>query len=109
MIDVKTIIPVLVLCALIPTMGSRNVNANRVRKYFSKLTIENIHLGYARKSHTVCEDIDECSTGNPCNSLLCVNTPGSYTCLCPAGRIAKLKNGIMKENLHIYFNMKVII
>ena len=69
----------------------------------TKLTILNIHLGYARKSHTVCEDIDECSTGNPCNSLLCVNTPGSYTCLCPAGRIAKLKNGIMKENLHLSF------
>ena len=50
---------------------------NSLKKVIKFETILNICSGYARRSHTVCEDIDECSIGNPCDSLLCVNTPGS--------------------------------
>ncbi|KAG6432053.1 hypothetical protein SASPL_103626 [Salvia splendens] len=35
-----------------------------------------------------CQDIDECGddTTNPCNSSsICINTPGSVTCVCPRG------------------------
>ncbi|WOL16737.1 hypothetical protein Cni_G25525 [Canna indica] len=35
-----------------------------------------------------CRDIDECSmnsSSNPCKSRICVNLPGTYSCLCPKG------------------------
>ena len=36
-------------------------------------------------------DIDECSTGNPCDtvSTTCINNPGSYTCECKSGFASK--------------------
>ncbi|XP_063154773.1 thrombomodulin [Candoia aspera] len=37
----------------------------------------------------VCTDINECESGS-CASLECVNTPGSYNCICPNGLIQKL-------------------
>jgi hypothetical protein len=43
--------------------------------------------GYAGDGDTGCADIDECSTGtDDCDSDpdACVNTPGSFRCVCPA-------------------------
>ncbi|XP_042321972.1 thrombomodulin [Sceloporus undulatus] len=36
----------------------------------------------------VCEDISECDSGY-CGELECVNTPGSYYCLCPNGHFVQ--------------------
>jgi alpha-tubulin suppressor-like RCC1 family protein len=34
----------------------------------------------------MCTDIDECATTKPCAQVAtCTNTPGSFTCACPAG------------------------
>ena len=41
--------------------------------------------GYTRQSHKVCKDIDECFESAPCGELMCVNTVGSYLCICPTG------------------------
>jgi hypothetical protein len=33
-----------------------------------------------------CKDIDECSeVSNPCNGGKCINTPGSFSCVCSGG------------------------
>lgn len=43
-------------------------------------------LGYEQNPVSrLCVDVDECLTANGGCSHRCVNTEGSYTCLCPAG------------------------
>jgi hypothetical protein len=42
------------------------------------------HIQYVFVSCCCPEDIDECSTQNPCTHK-CVNTKGSVYCTCPAG------------------------
>ncbi|XP_040285693.1 thrombomodulin-like [Bufo bufo] len=39
----------------------------------------------------VCTDVDECDT-SPCDSLLCINTFGSFKCTCPQGHA--IYNGV---------------
>ncbi len=42
--------------------------------------------GYSTMGGTSCVDINECTTGTPCDSnATCTNTPGSFTCACNAG------------------------
>ena len=36
-----------------------------------------------------CTDIDECQTQQPCGPGTCINTDGSYECICPCGRIGR--------------------
>ncbi|XP_061443992.1 thrombomodulin [Rhineura floridana] len=34
----------------------------------------------------ICTDLDECENGD-CGELECINTPGSYHCICPKGKV----------------------
>ncbi|XP_015282405.1 PREDICTED: EGF-containing fibulin-like extracellular matrix protein 1 isoform X2 [Gekko japonicus] len=40
--------------------------------------------GYQASDHNVCQDINECDTGNPC-AQLCYNIIGSFLCQCNQG------------------------
>ena len=46
-----------------------------------------MHISYSLESNTInFTDIDECAgMGNPCHGGSCVNTPGSYLCICLPG------------------------
>ncbi|XP_070605165.1 LOW QUALITY PROTEIN: thrombomodulin [Erythrolamprus reginae] len=48
--------------------------------------LEHFILGVKADGQKVCTDINECESGY-CGSLKCINTPGSYKCICPDGRI----------------------
>jgi hypothetical protein len=38
-----------------------------------------------------CKDIDECiESSNPCNGGKCINTPGSFSCVCSGLHVIKL-------------------
>ena len=40
-------------------------------------------------------DIDECQTSNPCNDTsTCMDTSGSYMCLCPSGLAYEYSTGV---------------
>jgi len=46
----------------------------------------NCVAGYKKNAEGVCEDINECSSLNPCGANEdCTNTPGSHECTCEAG------------------------
>ncbi|XP_065180377.1 fibrillin-3-like [Sycon ciliatum] len=51
----------------------------------------------------LCDDIDECSTGDVCGSSTsdCVNQPGKYTCTCKVGYIKKGDNDCTGHELSI--------
>ena len=85
-----------VQCAATDMAARFGANANRLYKSNPRKCITGFLKGYKRVSHSVCEDMNECELGHPCDSLMCVNTPGSYECLCPAG--AKAKRGFFPPN-----------
>ena len=51
----------------------------RKRNYLISLNILEPKL---REQFKFVADVDECSTGTPCNSGVCTNTVGSFTCNC---------------------------
>lgn len=56
------------------------------------------------RKHTISE-IDECLETNPCaTSNICVNTPGSYVCIC-SGSVTepKCKAGIDERGFFFFF------
>ncbi|CAB0041655.1 unnamed protein product [Trichogramma brassicae] len=52
--------------------------------YAKYLTLSNVATGYEVRNRD-CIDVNECERGRPCGSSKCLNTPGSYRCLCEAG------------------------
>ena len=46
--------------------------------------VQNCPAGY-RRNASVCQDVDECLTGDKCPNADCLNTEGSYECSCKEG------------------------
>ncbi|XP_065195891.1 slit homolog 2 protein-like [Sycon ciliatum] len=64
----------------------------------------NCTTAYTKNEKTgLCDDIDECSTGDVCGSSTsdCVNQPGKYTCTCKVGYIKKGDNDCTGHELSI--------
>ena len=52
--------------------------------------------GYEQKNGQLCQDKDECQSGQHTCSQLCENTVGSYQCRCKPG--FKMKSGSLCED-----------
>ncbi|XP_041667187.1 latent-transforming growth factor beta-binding protein 4 isoform X3 [Cheilinus undulatus] len=50
--------------------------------------------GFERANATDCVDVDECLQPGLCENGICVNTRGSYSCVCRAGFILDASHGI---------------
>ncbi|KAM3723456.1 Fibrillin-1 [Dirofilaria immitis] len=62
--------------------------------------------GYKRGPNVTCMDIDECSTDtHNCHPVaMCINVPGSFTCICPSGYNGNGRKCFQYHRLH---NMSV--
>ena len=49
---------------------------------FTNFTLSSEENRYGQSVFTILSDINECSTGTPCNGGTCLNTPGTFSCDC---------------------------
>uniref|UniRef100_A0A3P8TW60 Latent-transforming growth factor beta-binding protein 1 n=1 Tax=Amphiprion percula TaxID=161767 RepID=A0A3P8TW60_AMPPE len=53
-----------------------------------------VNLGYERVNGTQCVDVNECLQPGLCENGFCVNTRGSYSCVCRPGFILDASHGL---------------
>ncbi|KAK7881956.1 hypothetical protein WMY93_028130 [Mugilogobius chulae] len=51
-------------------------------------------VGFEKVNGTKCEDVNECDERGRCENGLCVNTRGSYSCVCSEGFILDATHGL---------------
>ena len=55
-----------------------------VKRSVIKSTLKVMHI-IQQLLKSLNKDVDECLDPSPCGELMCVNTIGSYLCICPTG------------------------
>ena len=72
------------------------------------------HVGnFIMCAHIIYSDVDECiSSSHDCGTGICINTPGSYICVCPPGYVFNIDSRqcvTVGKNYYLAINFVVII